>query len=127
MTILPQQQGEAIVSSQSGRYIVALLDKAHAVFPPEVHQVIDPYLNKIEQRLNPNYQPVGQDLQQMWQNQVQANLPNVLPQMQWPQGQPTQPQVTWPNPPQPPQPPQQLGWPQSQPTASAGDPYSVPR
>lgn len=129
VTILPQPQGEAIVSSQSGRYIVALLDKAHSVFPPEVHQVIDPYLNKIEQRLNPNYQPVGQDMQQMWQNQVQANLPNVLPQMQWPQGQPAQPQVAWPNMPQqmPRQLPQQLGWPQSQPTANAGDPYAVPR
>lgn len=129
VTILPQPQGEAIVSSQSGRYIVALLDKAHSVFPPEVHQVIDPYLNRIEQRLNPNYQPVGQDLQQMWQNQVQANLPNGFPQMQWPQGQPAQPQVAWPNLPQqmPQQLPQQLGWPQSQPTANAGDPYALPR
>ena len=73
VTLLPQPQGQAIVGSQSGRYIVALLDKAHSVFPPELHQIIDPYLNKIEERLNPNYQPHGQDLQQLWQNQVQAN------------------------------------------------------
>lgn len=129
VTILPQQQGEAIVSSHSGRYIVALLDKAESVMPPEVHQVVGPYLDRVEQKLRQGGQPNGQDLQQMWQNQVQANLPNVLPQMQWPQGQPTQPQVAWPSAPQqmPQQLPQQLGWPQSQPTARSGDPYTVPR
>jgi membrane protein required for colicin V production len=57
VTFLPQNQGEAIVASQSGRYIVALLDKSHSVFPPEIHEVVDPYLNQIEQRLNPNHQP----------------------------------------------------------------------
>lgn len=57
VTLLPPAQGEAIVASQSGRYIVALLDKSHAVFPPELHQIVDPYLDKIEQRLNPNWQP----------------------------------------------------------------------
>jgi membrane protein required for colicin V production len=57
VTFLPQDQGEAIVASQSGRYIVALLDKSHSVFPPEIHQVVDPYLDKIERKLNPNYQP----------------------------------------------------------------------
>ena len=69
VTLWPAQ-GEAIVGSQSGHYIVALLDKAHSVFPPEIHQVVDPYLNKIEQRLNPNFQPHGQDMHQMWPGQV---------------------------------------------------------
>ncbi len=75
---LPPTQGEAIVSSQSGRYIVALLDKSHSVFPPEIHQIVDPYIFKIEQRLNSN---------------------NLHPGMQttWPQPGPTQPsQPAWP-------------------------------
>ena len=56
VTLLPPAQGEMIVGSQSGQYIVAFLNKADAVMPPEIHQVIDPYLNKVQQRLNPNHQ-----------------------------------------------------------------------
>src|SRR3972149_1848091 len=56
VTLLPPVQGEMIVGSRAGRYIVMLLDKPHSVVPPEVHQVIDPYLEKIESRLNPNHQ-----------------------------------------------------------------------
>ena len=111
VTLLPPAQGEAIVASQSGRYIVALLDKSHSVFPPEIHQVVDPYLNKIEERLNPNFQPHGQDLQQLWQSHVQPQLPTGLPQLPWPQ-------------------PQQLpAWPSEaqQPAASQRNPYDVPR
>jgi membrane protein required for colicin V production len=143
VTLLPPAQGDMIVGSQSGHYIVALLDKAHSVFPPELHQVLDPYLNKVEQRLNPNFQPHGQDLQQMWQGQAKANgasgWPQInLPQMQLPQVQlPTQqPQTGWPTTSQPQSGfpmtvPTQLGWPSTptaQPqTANAGDPYGAPR
>jgi membrane protein required for colicin V production len=100
---LPPTQGEAIVASQSGRYIVALLDKSHSVFPPEIHQIVDPYLDKVEQRLNPNYQP-HDGLQTNWPSQVQSppqpgqptaawppmnlSIPDAiksqLPQLQWP-------------------------------------------
>jgi membrane protein required for colicin V production len=119
VTLLPPSQGEAIVGSQSGRYIVALLDKSHTVFPPEIHQVIDPYLHKIEQRLNPNFQPHGEDLQGLWPSQAQSQLPIQLPsgvpQIPWPQSLPT---------------PQQLAWPvqtQSAPPATTRDPNSAPR
>jgi membrane protein required for colicin V production len=116
VTLLPQPQGEAIVSSQSGRYIVALLDKSHSVFPPELHQVLDPYLNKIEQRLNPNFQPHGQDLQQLWQNQAEAKASASMPQIPWPQSQPPQQQPAWP------------ATPSSQPNAAdSSEPYGVPR
>lgn len=107
VTLLPPAQGEAIVNSQSGRYIVALLDKSHSVFPPEVHQIIDPYLNKVEQRLNPNFQPHGNELQGLWpsqaQSQQQINWPQLpqMPQINWPQqqtqpAQSQQPQTAWP-------------------------------
>jgi membrane protein required for colicin V production len=120
VTFLPQDKGEAIVASQSGRYIVALLDKSHSVFPPEIHQVVDPYLHKIEERLNPDHQP-------------HAGLQTNFPQ---PQGtQPAQPAAAWPpmnmpipdaiksQLPQIPWPP--AGGAQSSPPAS--DPYAVPR
>jgi membrane protein required for colicin V production len=112
VTLLPPAQGEAIVASQSGRYIVVLLDKSHTVFPPEIHQVVDPYLHKIEERLNPNFQPHGNDLQQLWQTQVQTNAPSGWPQIEWPEPQQT-PQ--WPE-----ESPQQQAAPQQ-------NPYSVPR
>jgi membrane protein required for colicin V production len=130
VTLAPQPQGQAIVSSQSGRYIVALLNKADAVCPPELHQVVGPYLNTIEEKLNPNFQPKGQDLQQLWQNQVKANMPS-MPQVPWsqPQGSP-QSQPTWP----PTQPTPSQGpsaWPSTpvgQPrTADTNDPYGAVR
>jgi membrane protein required for colicin V production len=124
-----------VIGSQSGHYIVALLDKAHAVVPPELHQIVDPYLNNLEQKLNPNYQPQAQDLQQLWQNQAQAAAQNMLPQVPWPQSQPAQtgqPQFAWPS--GLPQPNEILqnsstAWPTTpqERTAESGDPYSMPR
>jgi membrane protein required for colicin V production len=118
VTLLPPTQGEAIVASQSGRYIVALLDKSHTVFPPEIHDVIDPYINKLEQRLNPGAQPHAQDLQNLWPSQAQSQTaaPFTLPQGGFPQ-------IPWPQ--------AQSQWPTQSPQAPASpparDPYSVPR
>jgi hypothetical protein len=97
VTVVPAQ-ADAIVGSQSGHYIVALLDKAHSVFPPEVHQTIDPYLNKIEEKLNPNFQPHGgQDVRQLWPGQNQTTAPAGWPQSSGsPPVQPAQQQPTWP-------------------------------
>ncbi|MEX0641909.1 MAG: CvpA family protein [Pirellulales bacterium] len=137
VTLLPPAQGEAIVNSQSGRYIVAILDKSHSVFPPEIHQIIDPYVNKVEQRLNPNFQPHGNDLQGLWPNQAQSQTQTPAQPVNWP----PLPQFSWPQsqPPAQPQQPQQpqSGWPTSIPTAwpslpqqsapqTQANPYSVP-
>jgi membrane protein required for colicin V production len=74
VTILGQQQRDQILSSRSGRYIVQVLDKADAVAPPEIKQVIGPYLNRINERLDPNYQPNPQQdldtLRELWQRQA---------------------------------------------------------
>lgn len=45
---------EHILQSKSGRAMAVLLDKADAVMPPEIHDVIGPYLHKLEDGLNPN-------------------------------------------------------------------------
>jgi membrane protein required for colicin V production len=112
VTLLPPAQGEAIVASQSGRYIVVLLDKSHSVFPPEIHKVVDPYLNKIEEQLNPDFQPHDEDIQQLWQNQVQVPAPSGGLPVPWPQPQQL---PTWPSEAQQSDSPPQ------------GDPYAVPR
>jgi len=128
VTLLPQPQGEAIVASQSGRYIVALLDKSHSVFPPEIHQVLDPYLNQIEEKLNPNFQPHGQALPAGWPS-IQPPLPTqpgiAWPQIAWPNAEPT-PQQSSPPTASPPN----IGWPSDTPSPTAparADPYSVQR
>jgi membrane protein required for colicin V production len=47
----------SVLGSQSGYYIALLLDRADAVMPKELHDVLDPYLNKLEKELDPNWQP----------------------------------------------------------------------
>jgi len=104
VTILPQTQKDVIVSSRAGQYIVVLLDKTDSVVPPEVHEVIHPYVNQIEQRLNPNYQPsAGQDFQALWPKD------QPVPDLNWPP--PTIPQ----SPPVLPQQPQTADRPIGQP------------
>lgn len=74
VTLLGQTQRDQIIASRSGRCIVQVLDKADAVAPPEIKQVIGPYIDKINQRLDPNYQPNPQqdlqNLQRLWQEQA---------------------------------------------------------
>lgn len=108
VTLLPPAQGEMIVGSQSGQYIVAILNKADAVVPPELHQVIDPYLNKVQERLNPNRQaswPGTSSAQPSVPAQSTGwSLPSwtkevptpQLPKVEWPQSAPASQQPAWP-------------------------------
>src|SRR4051812_12866860 len=50
---LSEQVREHILTSQSGHYIAVLLDKADPVLPQELHQVLDPYLHKLDEELDP--------------------------------------------------------------------------
>ncbi len=43
-----------ILGSRSGHYIAILLSKTHAVVPQEMHEVIHPYVERMEQGLDPN-------------------------------------------------------------------------
>src|SRR5688572_2137185 len=52
---------EQILHSKSGRAMAVLLDKADAIMPPELHEVIGPYLQKLEDGLNPDSQPHAED------------------------------------------------------------------
>jgi membrane protein required for colicin V production len=76
VTLSGQSQRDQIIASRSGQYIVQVLDKADAVAPPEIKEVIGPYIDKINERLDPNYRPDPsqdlQQLQQLWQTPSQA-------------------------------------------------------
>jgi membrane protein required for colicin V production len=125
VTLLPQQQGEAIVASRAGHTIVVLLHRAHDIVPQELDQQIAPYLQKIEERISGNSPPQGQNLQNIWpQGAAQQPQPPASPA--WPQqGQtpwPSSPgQSTWPGPAER---QTQSGWPSDNRQApSQTDPY----
>ncbi len=52
------QASEMILVSRSGYYIAQLIDRAEAVMPDEIHHVLGPYLDKLDQKLQPSA-PVG--------------------------------------------------------------------
>ena len=103
VSLLGDGQRESIIGSKSGQAIVALLDKADAVAPPEIHKVIDPYIKKVEERLDPNFRPnPSGDLQQLndlWRQQSAA-ASQQGGGAAWPTSQPSaqqpSPQATWP-------------------------------
>lgn len=49
VTLASEEQRQAVFQSRSGYYIARLLDKADAVMPGELHQVIDPFVKKLEE------------------------------------------------------------------------------
>ncbi len=51
VTLLSDQQRQAICNSRSGYYIAVLLDKADGVIPGELHQVLDPYIDRLDQQV----------------------------------------------------------------------------
>jgi membrane protein required for colicin V production len=54
VTLLGQTQQQAIVQSQSGHYIALLLNRATAVMPDELQEVLAPYMHSLDERLEPH-------------------------------------------------------------------------
>lgn len=44
---------QAVLDSRSGYYIALLLDRAGPMMPPELHDVLDPYIERLDQELEP--------------------------------------------------------------------------
>jgi membrane protein required for colicin V production len=61
VTLLGDRQREAIVRSRSGYYIARLLDRSHAVMPRELHDVLGPYIESLDEQLGqaPARAPLG--------------------------------------------------------------------
>jgi membrane protein required for colicin V production len=51
VTLLSEPQRQAICTSKSGYYIAVLLDKADGVIPGELHQVLDPYIDRLDAKV----------------------------------------------------------------------------
>lgn len=49
-----------VLDSRSGHYIAILLNRADNVMPQELHEVLDPYLHKLERELDPEKKPDSQ-------------------------------------------------------------------
>jgi membrane protein required for colicin V production len=56
---LSAQAREMILRSQSGYYIAQLIDRAEAVMPAEIHDILAPYLDRLDRQLDPS-QPLDQ-------------------------------------------------------------------
>ncbi len=77
VTLLSQTQRERIIASRSGQYIVQILDKADAVAPPEIRQVIGPYIQKVRDPMDPSFQPapsqIPQAIEELWREHAGQN------------------------------------------------------
>ena len=51
VTLLSDRQKEAILHSKSGTYIATAINKMSVAVPDELHQVLDPYLNRFNQEV----------------------------------------------------------------------------
>jgi membrane protein required for colicin V production len=49
--LLSEPQRQQICNSKSGYYIAVLLDKADAVIPSELHQVLEPYIDQLDKNV----------------------------------------------------------------------------
>ncbi len=52
VTLLGEGIGEKIVRSKSGNYISQVLDRSESVIPAEIHEVVQPYLDRFDQRFD---------------------------------------------------------------------------
>lgn len=49
VTLMSDSQREAICASRSGYYIARLLDRADGIMPRELHEVLDPYVRRLDE------------------------------------------------------------------------------
>ena len=54
---LSAESRKTVLESKSGVYIAQFLDKATPVMPREAHEVLAPYLERLDRGLDPNYHP----------------------------------------------------------------------
>lgn len=66
---------EAVLKSRSGYYIAYLLDRTHAIMPEEIHDVLHPYLHRLEEDLDPD---APDDLDGDGLDDLDSILPDLL-------------------------------------------------
>ncbi len=80
VTLMGDTVREKIVGSRSGNYIASVLSKSESVIPPEIQEVVRPYLAKFEERFN----GASEDpLQQVGRELITERVQQALPQSLW--------------------------------------------
>lgn len=49
VTLAGESIREKVVRSRSGHFIADVLDRSESVIPPEIHEIVDPYLQRLQQ------------------------------------------------------------------------------
>ena len=52
VTLMGPDQRRSIIDSRSGFYIARLLNEAHTFMPEEVHEILHPYMHRLDERLD---------------------------------------------------------------------------
>src|SRR5690554_1208882 len=60
VSLLGEPQRQQIIYSHSGYYIAQLLNRSESVIPPELHELLDEYLHRLDQRLESSEEYAGQ-------------------------------------------------------------------
>jgi membrane protein required for colicin V production len=53
VSLLSEEQRRTVIDSKSGYYIASLLHKSRRLIPEELHELLDPYLHQLDERLTP--------------------------------------------------------------------------
>ena len=85
VTLLGNTAREKIVASKSGHYIAGVLDRSESVIPPEIHEVVQPYLEKFDDRFNGQSGDLGGVIDSIAGDGASELLPtgDLLPESFW--------------------------------------------
>jgi membrane protein required for colicin V production len=67
---------KSIMTSKSGYYIGYVLDRAHAVMPEEIHEVVHPYLDELDQQLEHDHVDIPRHGEESHEHEL---VPAALP------------------------------------------------
>ncbi|TWU26413.1 Colicin V production protein [Novipirellula galeiformis] len=88
VTLFGENVREKIVGSKSGNYIASVLARSESVIPPEIQEVVQPYLDRFEKRFNSDdaqEMPAG-FLEGVRESMTRDAANGVLPESLWDDG-----------------------------------------
>ena len=79
MTLLDDHKKDAVCNSKSGNIIARALDRAHDAMPDEVHEVLHPYLLRLDERHYQKHHPELSEEGGPGAESTSSNLPLIDP------------------------------------------------
>lgn len=115
LTFMSQDMSQQIVNSNSGGYIARLLAKSKRIVPGEVQQLLQPYIQQAEQKLQDRLDDTEAGADDLWNQPMydsQSPYPqSTYPQLPYSQSQPRfESQPTYPSSNAPTNPPNEQPW-----------------